>query len=237
MARWQYHPAPDFGTSWLQRLRRYPRSYGMTTWGLRSVSAMILRAYLRLFHRLEVEGAEHLPREESFVFVSNHCSHLDAISLMGALPWSRVHRSYPAAASDYWFKSAAGTFVAAGLLNAVAMERSGNPRRSLAACRRVLDEPGNVLIMFPEGGRSPDGQMQHFRPGIGFLLAGTENLVVPAYLSGTEKALPRGRAIPRPYPIRVRIGSPLRFPHVPAERAGYEHVAAEVETAVRDLKV
>jgi 1-acyl-sn-glycerol-3-phosphate acyltransferase len=235
MSRWQYPPLPDFGTSWLQRLRGFPRSPDMTIWGLRSVSAMLLRTYLRTFHRLQVEGLEQLPRDESFVFVSNHCSHLDALCLMGALPWSLVHRAFPAAASDYWFKSWAGTFVAGGLLNALAIEREGNPRRSLIACRHVLEQPGNVLILFPEGRRSPDGRMQPFRPGIGFLLAGTNHPVVPAYVSGTEKALPRGRAMPRPYPIRVRVGAPLRFAHVDPDRAGYERVAAELEAAIRAL--
>lgn len=222
--------------SWLQRLRGFPRSPDMTTWGLRSLSAMILRTYLRTFHRLHVEGAEWLPQNESFVFVSNHCSHLDALCLMGALPWSLVHRAHPAAASDYWFKSAAGTFVAAGLLNALAIERAGNPRRSLIACRHVLDQPGKILILFPEGRRSADGQMQPFRPGIGFLLAGTNHPVVPAYVFGSEKALPRGRAVPRPFQIRVRIGAPLRFPDVPPERSGYEWVATQIEVAVRSLR-
>jgi 1-acyl-sn-glycerol-3-phosphate acyltransferase len=208
----------------------------MTTWGLRSVSAMLVRTYLRTFHRLRVEGVEHLQQTESFALVANHASHLDALCLLGALPWSRVHHAFPAAASDYWFRTATGTVVAAGLLNALAMDREGNPRRSLAACRRALAEPGSVLILFPEGRRSPDGQLLPFRPGIGFILAGTSHPVVPAYISGTEKALPRGRAVPVPHPIRVRVGPPLRFTQVPAERSGYEQVAAELAAAVRALK-
>jgi len=236
MVSWQYHPASDFGLSWLQRLRGFPRSPDMTAWSLRSVTAMLLRTYLRTYHRLRVEGAEHLQQTESFALVANHASHLDALCLMGALPWSHVHRAFPAAASDYWFRSAAGTVVAAGLLNALAMEREGNPRRSLAACRRVLAEPGNVLILFPEGRRSPDGELLPFRPGIGFVLAGTDHLVVPAYIAGTEKALPRGRALPVPHPIHVRVGPPLRFRRVAAERSGYEQVTAELETAIRALR-
>jgi long-chain acyl-CoA synthetase len=236
MQTWQYHPASDFGLSWLQRLRRFPRTPDLTAWGLRSLSAVLLRSYLRTVHRLTVEGAEYLEQNESFAFVANHASHLDALCLMAALPWSHVHHAFPAAAADYWFRSAAGTVVAAGMLNALAMERQGNPRRSLAACRSVLTEPGNVLILFPEGRRSPDGQMLPFRPGIGFLLAGTEHLVVPAYVSGTERALPRGRAVPMPYPIRLRVGPPRRFAHVSAKREGYEQVTAELEAAIRELQ-
>jgi 1-acyl-sn-glycerol-3-phosphate acyltransferase len=236
MQPWQYHPASDFGLSWLQRLRRFPRTPDMTAWGLRSFSAMLLRTYMRSIHRLQIEGAKHLEQNESFILVANHASHLDVLCLMGALPWSHVHRVFPAAAADYWFRSATGTVVAAGMLNALAMERQGNPRRSLDACRRVLAEPGNVLILFPEGRRSPDGQLLPFRPGIGFLVAGTNHLVIPACISGTERALPRGRAIPMPFPIQVRIGSPRRFQHLPADREGYEQVASDLQAVIRDLK-
>jgi 1-acyl-sn-glycerol-3-phosphate acyltransferase len=233
---WQYHPASDFGLSWLQRLRGFPRSADMTAWGLRSLAASLLRIYLKAFHRLRIDGIEHLRQDESFVFIANHASHLDALCLMAALPWSHVHRVFPAAAADYWFQSAAGTVIAAGMLNALAMQRTGNPRRSLHACRQVLAEPGNVLILFPEGRRSPDGDLLPFRPGIGFLLAGTRHLVVPAYLSGTERALPRGRAVPVPHPIHLHVGPPRRFVDVPADRDGYERVTAELQAAVRDLK-
>jgi 1-acyl-sn-glycerol-3-phosphate acyltransferase len=236
MPSWQYHPPTDFGLTWLQRLRRFPRSPDMTTWGLRSLSAVLLRTYLKTVHRLRVDGTEHLRQEESFILVANHASHLDALCLLGALPYSHVQRAFPAAAADYWFRSAAGTIVAAGMLNALAMERQASPRRSLEACRRVLAEPGNVLILFPEGRRSPDGQLLPFRPGIGFLTAGTSHLVVPAYISGTERALPRGRAVPVPHPIQVCIGPPRRFNHVPAGREGYEQIAAELQGAIRELK-
>lgn len=235
MTSWKNEPAADFGQSWLDRLRGFPRSPDMTAWGLRSFSSMLVRIYLKLAHRLKVEGEEHLRQQESFAFVANHASHLDALCLMAALPWSHVQKAFPAAAADYWFNTAAGTVVAAGMLNALAMERKGNPRRSLDSCRRVLAEKGNVLILFPEGRRSPDGQLLPFRPGIGFLLAGTDYLVVPAYLSGTERALPRGRAVPMPHPIRLRVGKPMRFSDVPARREGYEQVAAALKQAIREL--
>jgi 1-acyl-sn-glycerol-3-phosphate acyltransferase len=236
MQPWHYHPAPDFGITWLQRLRRFPRSPDMAAWGLRSLADVLLRTYLKTVHRLRVEGAENLPREESFIFVANHTSHLDALCLLAALPPARRQRSFPAAAADYWFRSAAGTVVAAGMLNALAMERQASPRRSLAACQRVLAEPGNVLILFPEGRRSPDGKLLPFRPGIGFLTAGTSHLIVPAYIAGTERALPRGRALPLPHPVQVRIGPPRRFDHVQPDRDGYEYVAAELAAVIHALK-
>jgi 1-acyl-sn-glycerol-3-phosphate acyltransferase len=236
METWKYQPAPDVGLSWLDRLRRFPRSPDMSVWGLRSFSAAALRAYLKFFHRFRVEGTEHLQQKESFIFVANHASNLDGLCLLACLPWTHIHRAFPAAAADYWFSSVTGTVVAAGMLNALAMDRKGNPRRSLESCRRVLSESGNVLILFPEGRRSPDGQLLPFRAGIGFLTAGTEHLVIPAYISGTERALPRGRAIPVPHPIEVRIGAPRRFANIARDREGHENVAAELQAVIRGLR-
>jgi 1-acyl-sn-glycerol-3-phosphate acyltransferase len=236
MKKWNYTPAADFGTSWLERLRRFPRSPDMTAWALRTFTAGVLRVYLKLFHRLTVQGREHLRQQESFVFIANHASNMDVLCLQAALPSSCVHRAFPAAAADYWYSSTVGTVVAGGLLNALALERRGHPRRSLEACRRVLAEAGHVLILFPEGRRSPDGQLLPFKPGIGYLLAGTNHLVVPAYLAGTERALPRGRLVPVPHPIHLNVGPPRRFAHIPADREGYDRVTAELEAAVRDLQ-
>jgi 1-acyl-sn-glycerol-3-phosphate acyltransferase len=236
MTPWTYRSAADVGLTWLDRLRRFPRTPDMTSVGLRSLTSFLLRSYLGICHNLRVEGREHLPHGESFVLVANHASHLDALCLMAALPWSLRHHVFPAAAADYWFRTAPGTVVAAGLLNALAMERQTNPRRSLQACRQVLEEPGNTLILFPEGRRSPDGTLLPFRAGIGFLLAGKSYPVVPAYLSGTERALPRGRVLPVPCPIRLRLGPALRFGHVAAQRQGYERIAGELESAIRALR-
>jgi len=236
MARWVYQSAPDFGLSWWQRVRRFPRSPDLTVWGLRSLAGASLRFYLKIYHRLKAHGLENLPQGESFAMVANHASHLDAVCLMAALPLEYMHRCFPAAATDYWFRNPLTMLVAGGMLNALAMDRKGHPRRSLQACRSVLEEPGNVLILFPEGRRSPDGQLLPFRSGIGYVLAGTPHLVVPAYIGGTDRALPRGGVIPIPSPITVHFGTPRRFADVPPEREGYDQVTADLEKAIRALK-
>ena len=92
------------------------------------------------------------------------------------------------------------------------------------------------MILFPEGRRSPDGQLLPFRAGIGFLVAGTQQLVVPAYISGTDRALPRGRSVPVPHPIHIRVGPPRRFAHVGKDREGHEQVAAELQAVIQELK-
>src|ERR1041384_3013941 len=68
----------------------------------RLTSAVAIRAALRAYFRFEIEGRERLPRNQSFVMVANHASHLDAVSLLSALPLSSLNQAYPVAARDYF---------------------------------------------------------------------------------------------------------------------------------------
>ena len=85
----------------------------MLVYGLRSLVALIIRALLRIYCRFEIIGDEHLRRNRSFVLVANHSSHLDTVCLLAALPLRRLHRAFPAAAADYFFKSVPRPWVAA----------------------------------------------------------------------------------------------------------------------------
>ena len=95
---WQYEPATDLDQPLIERLRRFPREPDLTIYGLRSIAALTIRGWLRFYHRLKISGASNLPREGSFVIVSNHGSHLDTLCLLAALPLRKLHRAFPAAA-------------------------------------------------------------------------------------------------------------------------------------------
>jgi 1-acyl-sn-glycerol-3-phosphate acyltransferase len=90
-----------------------------------------------------------------------------------------------------------------------------------ATDRRLLESPGNLLLLFPEGTRSTTGELGEFKPGIGVMLAGTIP-VVPRYIGGAFLALPKGSRFPRPRCIELRaslhpaddkrFGPPARSP-------------------------
>jgi 1-acyl-sn-glycerol-3-phosphate acyltransferase len=75
---------------------------------------------------------------------------------------------------------------------------------------RVVRNGGAVLI-FPEGTRSPDGNLQPAQPGIGMIVAKTGAPVVPIKISGSYDAFPRGSSCPRLWPVTVSVGPALRF--------------------------
>src|SRR4051812_9996120 len=169
MDPWHYDPAADLEQPLAEKLTRFPREPDMIVYGLRSLAALACRAWLRTYHRLSVVGRERLPADGSFVLVANHASHLDALTLLAALPLDKLHRAFPAAARDYFFVSTPRAFAATVLVNAMPFERVASPRQSLSVCRRLLDNPGNVLILFPEGTRSTTGAVGEFKPGVGLL--------------------------------------------------------------------
>jgi 1-acyl-sn-glycerol-3-phosphate acyltransferase len=232
---WTYQPAADLDQPMIERLRRFPREPDMTVYALRSLAALVLRGWLRLYHRLEIAGRERLPDGGSFVLVANHASHLDALCLLAALPLRALHRAFPAAAEDYFFRSVPRTAFAAIVVNALPFGRKTHIRQSLALCRRLLDNPGNILILFPEGTRTATGAVGPFKPGIGLLLAGTDIPALPCRLSGSFEAWPRGRRLPRPRRVRLQIGEPRRFAAFPAGAASADAVAEALRAAVLAL--
>jgi 1-acyl-sn-glycerol-3-phosphate acyltransferase len=213
MDSWRYEPTPDFDKDPIDRLKSFPRHPDLFVYTARIVSNFLIRAAMRIWHRLEIVGRYNLPPEGSFVIVANHTSHLDAAALLSSLPLRHVHRAFPVAASDYFFTNLPALAFSAIAMNAMPFDRKENPKYSLSLCRQLLDAPGHILILFPEGTRSLDGKVGRFKPGIGFLTAGTEFPIVPCYISGAWRAWPKGKWFPRPRKLRLVIGEPLRFPN------------------------
>ncbi|MEO5722087.1 MAG: lysophospholipid acyltransferase family protein [Chthoniobacterales bacterium] len=235
MKRWRYTPASDLDQSMVERLRNFPREPDMLIYGLRSLVSLMIRAALRVWHRFEIVGAENLPRGSSFVMVANHSSHLDTVCLLAALPFRRLHRAFPAAAADYFFKSVPRTWIASIVVNALPFARNTQVRQSLHLCTELLAHPGNVLIIFPEGTRTKTGEIQGFKPGIGALVAGCKVDVLPCHLEGAFAAWPKGRSLPRPRKVRLIIGAPRNYAARSAEKADISAIASELRTAVIEL--
>lgn len=234
MRRLQTADVFELEAAFVQRLRRRSGEANPLVLGLRAMAAIVLRASLRLYHRFEIVGRERLRTNRSLVIVANHCSHLDTLCLLAALPLHKLHRAFPAAATDYFFQSVPRTWMAA-MINALPFGRKTHVRRSLSICSEVISEPGNILIIFPEGTRSTTGQVQEFKIGIGALVADRDVTVVPCYLDGTYDAWPKGRRLPRPRKIRLVVGKPRSYAGRGTNRFELNAIVAELQSAVQQL--
>ena len=172
---------------------------------------ILIGPWLRLLFRPQVEGLEHLPVDGAAILASNHLSFSDSIFL----PMVCRRRITFLAKSDYFttpgfkglltrlFMSAAGQ---------VAVDRSGG-RASEAALRtglRVLGT-GELLGIYPEGTRSPDGRRYRGKTGVARMALEAGVPVIPCAMINTHEIQPPGRVRPKVMRVRIAIGAPLDF--------------------------
>jgi 1-acyl-sn-glycerol-3-phosphate acyltransferase len=236
MKKWRYDSSRDLERTSLDRLRQFPREPDMLVYGLRSIVALIIRGLLRIYNRFEIIGHENLRTNRSVVIVANHCSHLDTLCLLAALPLRKLHRAFPAAASDYFFQSVPRLWIAAVIVNALPFARQMRVRQSLSLCEQLLTSPGTILIIFPEGTRSTTGELREFKSGIGALVAGRDVPVVPCFIDGSFRAWPKGRRLPTPRKLRLIVGAPLNYRARSRDKMEICAIAAELREAVNELR-
>jgi 1-acyl-sn-glycerol-3-phosphate acyltransferase len=172
----------------------------------------LCRIFFVCYCRLTVVGRNHLP-PSSFIICSNHTSHIDSAVLMAAsgLPFSAFAML---GASDYFFDSWSTRFLVSRFMNVIPIDRHTQHkalRRSLAMCGEFLQRTHGNLILYPEGTRSRDGEIQTFKKGAGLFADELRVPVVPAHIDGAHKILAKGKFMPRPGTVTVRFGEPITF--------------------------
>ena len=131
------------------------------------------------------------------IFAPNHHSHLDTALMVRAVPSAWRPHVVTAAAADYFFDKRWKATLAAITLNAIPVDREVTNRRS-ADLMAGLIEDGWSLVIYPEGGRSPDGWGQTFKGGAAYLAGRTGAPVVPVFIDGTDSIMGKGTSVPKP---------------------------------------
>ncbi|HEX4383196.1 MAG TPA: AMP-binding protein, partial [Myxococcales bacterium] len=192
---------------------------------------------------LEVTGKANIPSHAPFLVAANHNSHLDAGLVKVALG-EEGKKLASLAARDYFFDNPWKRAWFGNFTNLVPIERRGSLKESLQMAVRTL-EYGYHLLIFPEGTRSPDGQLQEFKPAIAYLSFAANADILPVYLEGTHEAMPKGSFAPDPRKnrkLKVRIGPPLLLKDLReatqgmARSAAHKEVTRRVREAIEALK-
>jgi 1-acyl-sn-glycerol-3-phosphate acyltransferase len=216
----------DYDTSWA---RRYPARVARV-----AMVEGLARPAVSLLADPQREGLDRLDglRKEGgpVIFAPNHHSHLDTALMFTSIPEPWRHTLFVGAASDYFFRTPLTSAASALALGAVPIERTRVSRRSADRLAELIDA-GWSLLIYPEGGRSPDGWGQPFRGGAAYLSVKCGVPVVPVHLQGTGRILRKGKALPRPATTRVTFGSPLQ----PAEGQDARRFGTVIEQAVAAL--
>jgi 1-acyl-sn-glycerol-3-phosphate acyltransferase len=228
-------PAEDLGLRLWERLSSVKRESGPFLTAVHSGWALLARTYFSVWHRLRVVGKEHLPTRLPFVLCSNHASHLDALALAVPLRLGLRSRVFALAAGDTFFEGAFVTAFAAGFINALPIWRKKRTPQALKELRDKLVNTPCAYIVFPEGGRTRDGNLTPFKGGVGMVVAGTPVPVVPCHISGSFDAMPAGVRFPRPRRITIRVGPPVTFDDLKNDKHGWHRVMTVVEERVKAL--
>ena len=192
----------DYDTAWA---RRYPARLARA-----ALVEGVMRPTMSAIASPNRRGLDRLDDLDGpVVFVANHHSHADTPLLLTSIPEPWRHRVVVGAAADYFFGNRLSGAVSALAIGAVPIERTRVGRRSADMARDLIDDGWSVLL-YPEGGRSPDGWGQEFRGGAAFLAIRCKVPVVPIHLQGTGRILRKGRTLPRPSRTTVTFGDPVR---------------------------
>lgn len=188
----------------------------------------ILYIFFKVFNRLEVIGSENVPKEGGVIMAANHVSYLDPPVIGIALK-----RRVTYMAKEGLFKIP--------ILGAVIRlfsfpVRRGRPQPSIIkeAVKRL--KRGELIVMFPEGGRSPDGTLHDAKRGVGVIAGISRMAVIPTLIKGTEKALPVGAKFLRPAKITIIFGNPIEIDKEETDKQYEERISRDIMETIKNLK-
>lgn len=158
---------------------------------------------LRVFYHTRVENRGFIPLDGPLIVAANHFSYIDPIVLQSVFPrriYFMMTEVYFEGRGKWFFK----------LLRCICVKEEGS---NISALREGIEalKSNSVIGIFPEGGVSKEGCLQEGNPGVGFLAMRSGAPIIPAFISGTYEALPKGAKIPKISKIKVTFGKPMRF--------------------------
>ena len=203
---------------WARILRRLGR-YWVTT-----------RHVQRFCRPLSIEGREILRGVRGpAIIIANHTSHFDTPVALSALPEHLRARTAVAAAADRFYRSSKRTWWFSLFWNTFPIARGGGSK-AISYPMSLLENGWSILI-YPEGGRSRPGKLERFHHGVTLMAMAAKVPVVPVFLEGLQKVMPKGDRNAHPGPVSARLGPPISLEGVTDGPAG----TARLEAGMREL--
>lgn len=177
--------------------------------------AVVLKKIAFMFYiRLKVIGDYHQLYKDypRLIIISNHASHLDAVSIAASIPSRYWIHLYIAAAKDYFFTNPVFTFFSQHCLGAIPIDRKDRRGEAIRLITSLLTSLDRMwLILFPEGTRSKDGKIHDFKRGVSVFAEKTQTPILFLYLEGNGELWPKGAPVPKPGKLIIHVG-PVKQP-------------------------
>ncbi len=199
---------------------------------LRLFYLFIVRPWLTLIIGVRFINRKFFKKHKQFIIVANHNSHFDSLSILAALPGSRLKNTCTVASGDYFGKSSLSLKATQFFFNAILIKKKN--KESDPSTIEILDQQlkkGKSLILFPEGSRGKPGVIQDFKSGVAVLLKNNPTIpFIPVYLDGFGRVLPKDKKVIIPLICKVRFGEPI-FP----SSNNIDVILEEIKNAILDL--
>ena len=175
-----------------------------------NLTAPLLAITAKLISGATLRWHECQPDTCQRIYFANHTSHLDALVFWSSLPGEIRDLTRPVAAKDYWGQGRIRRYIARQF-NALLIDRD-EIKVHQSPVDLMIREIGQThsLIVFPEGGRNTQEEMQEFKSGLYYLSKKRPDLeLVPVYIDNLNRVLPRGEFLPVPLLTCITVGPPM----------------------------
>jgi 1-acyl-sn-glycerol-3-phosphate acyltransferase len=208
---------------------------GRPTYGSKKIlyifSRFIIRIFAKIFLGFEVRGRELIPKNSGVVVASNHISFLDPMVMGAAFPYNLNFMARSSLFRSFLF----GRLIKA--VNAFPVERD-NPGPDTIRYAIKLLKRNESLLMFPEGTRGNGLELLPGRPGVGLVALKAKAVIVPVFIDGAEKVLPKGSKFIKFKKIKVIFGEPIdtKKYNGKGDRDLYQKISNQIMDSIAKLK-
>ena len=176
------------------------------------VFILFFRPLVWIFLGLTIKHRNRLPIKGPAIIIANHNSHIDTIVLMSLYPLRSLFQVRPVAAADYFLKNRYLGWFCKRVLQIIPIHRVV-PKKKINPLQAIEDalQQGSILIFYPEGTRGQAEIMGEFKKGIVRLTTQYPDVpIIPVYLQGLGKVLPKGRTLLVPFNVSAIVGKPIK---------------------------
>lgn len=197
---------------------------------------VFVKPFVYLVLGVNVSGIENLPKikKGASIIVANHNSHIDTLLLMSLFTCSQILKIHPVAAADYFCNTALKSFIFKTLLGLIPLSRKVRKAPKEELFKEINDalRAGETIIIYPEGTRGDDNTIKDFKSGVAHIAQMNPDIpVIPMFINGPDKILPKGEFLPVPFIADVYAAEPIYY-----DGSSTKDFTAKIKSAVETLK-